>query len=127
MYIVSLTNGNNETEIQNSEIKLTSGKVVKGINSIDTFSFTIFPSNPGFSRLNEFTTLVKVFNTNKNRYEFFGRVLYVNPEMTEDGLIFKTVTCESYFGFLCDSIQTYQDIKNWTVEGLFRHIKSTYI
>ena len=126
MYIVSLTNGNNETEIQNSEIKLTSGKVVKGINSIDTFSFTLFPSNPGFNMLNEFKTLVKVFNTSKNRYEFYGRVLYVNPEMTDTGLIFKNVTCESYFGFLCDSAQPYQDIKNWTVEELYRHIIDTH-
>lgn len=122
MYIVSIINNGIETPIHNAERKLSSGTVVKGINSIDTFSFTILPSNIGFNRLFDFKTLVKVYNTNKDRYEFFGRVLCSNPEMTDKGLIYKTVTCESYFGFLCDSIQAYYDAQNWTVEGLFRHI-----
>lgn len=122
MYIVSIINNGIETPIHNAERKLSSGKVVKGINSIDTFSFTILPSNVGFNRLFDFKTLVKVYNTNKDRYEFFGRVLCSNPEMSDSGAIFKTVTCESFFGFLCDSIQSYYDTQNWTVEGLFRHI-----
>ena len=122
MYIVSIINNGIETPIHNAERKLSSGTVVKGINSIDTFSFTILPSNIGFNRIVEFKTLVKVYNTNKNRYEFFGRVLCSNPEMSDSGLVFKAVTCESYFGFFCDSIQAYFDIQNWTVEGLFRHI-----
>lgn len=122
MYIVSIINNGIETPIHNAERKLLSGAVVKGINSIDTFSFTILPSNIGFNRLFDFKTLVKVYNTNKDRYEFFGRVLCSNPEMSENGAVFKTVTCESYFGFFCDSIQAYFDIQNWTVEGLFRQI-----
>ena len=122
MYIVTITNNGIETPIHNAERKLLSGVVVKGINSIDTFSFTILPSNIGFNRLFDFKTLVKVYNTNKDRYEFFGRVLCSNPEMSENGAIFKTVTCESYFGFFCDSIQSYYAEQNWTVEGLFRHI-----
>ena len=122
MYIVSIINNGIETPIHNAERKLSSGTIVKGINSIDTFSFTILPSNIGFNRLFDFKTLVKVYNTNKDRYEFFGRVLCANPEMTDSGAIFKTVTCESYFGFFYDSVQTYCDVQNWTVEGLFRHI-----
>lgn len=122
MYIVTIINNGIETPIHNAERKLSSGNIVKGINSIDTFSFTILPSNIGFNKLFDFKTLVKVYNTNKDRYEFFGRVLCSNPEMTDKGLIYKKVTCESYFGFLCDSIQTYFDAQNWTVEGLFRHI-----
>lgn len=122
MYIVSINNNGIEIPIHNAEMKLSSGTIVKGINSIDTFSFTILPSNIGFNRLFDFKTLVKVYNTNKDRYEFFGRVLCSNPEMSDSGAIFKTVTCESYFGFLYDSVQTYYDVRNWTVEELFEQI-----
>lgn len=122
MYITTIYNNGIPTEIHGEEQKLSSGNVVKGINTIDAFSFSIFPSNSGFYRLNEFTTLVDVFNTRKNRYEFQGRVLYSSPAMSESGLIAKAVTCESYLGFLCDSQQIYVDPKNWTVIELFTHI-----
>ena len=122
MYIVSIVNNGIEIPIHNAERKLSSGIVVKGINSIDTFSFKILPSNIGFNRLFDFKTLVKVYNTNKDRYEFFGRVLCANPEMSDSGLIYKTVTCESFFGFFYDSVQSYVDVRNWTVRELFQHI-----
>ena len=122
MYIVSIVNNGIETQIHNAERKLSSGTVAKGINQIDTFSFTILPSNIGFNRLFDFKTLVKVYNTNKDRFEFFGRVLCANSEMTDNGLIYKTVTCESFFGFFYDSVQSYFYPKNWTAKGLFQQI-----
>jgi len=122
MFIVTLINDNVETEVHGYKQKLSSGKITKGINSIDSFSFTLRPSNSGFNRLYDFTTRVKVFNTAKNRYEFYGRVLYSSVEMSEDGSIKKDVVCESYFGFLCDSQQLYANTQNWTVSGLLTHI-----
>ena len=122
MYIVKITNGNISTPIHNEKHKLKSGNVVKGINTIDSFSFTLLPDNPGFDLINDFTTLVSVYNTNKKRYDFYGRVLYSNSTMDSNGLITKEVTCESYFGFLCDSQQPYVDTQNWTVSGLLQHI-----
>lgn len=122
MYIVTLSNGGIDTVIHDDSEKLHSGKVVKGINSIDSFTFSMLPSNAGFGFINEFTTLVTVYNTNKNRYEFIGRVLYPETTMNESGLITKDVTCESIFGFLCDSQQEYIDTQNWTVRGLLQHL-----
>ena len=122
MYIVKIINGNITTPIHNEKHKLKSGNVVKGINTIDSFSFTLLPDNPGFDLINDFTTLVSVYNTNKKRYDFYGRVLYSNSTMDSNGLITKEVTCESYFGFLCDSQQPYVDTTNWTVSGLLQHI-----
>lgn len=126
MYIVTITNGNYNTVIHNDREKLYSGNIVKGINSIDSFTFSLLPSNVGFNLINEFTTLVSVYNTNKKRYDFYGRVLYTSTEMSESGLIRKDVTCESYFGFLCDSQQTYVVEQNWTVTGLLNHIIDTH-
>jgi len=126
MYIVKLNNNGIETPIHDEKEKLKSGSVVKGINSIDSFSATLLPSNKGFNNIFDFQTLVSVFNTRKNRYEFQGRVLYSNVGMDSDGLIAKEVTCESYFGFLCDSQQTYVEERNWTVRELWQHIIDTH-
>lgn len=122
MYIVTLINGSLETPIHNEKQKLYSGQIVKSINTIDTFTFCMLPNNPGFSITNEFTTLVTVYNTNKARYEFIGRVLHTETSMEEDGFISKTATCESVLGYLCDSQQTYKEEQNWTVSGLLQHL-----
>lgn len=122
MYIATLYNNGIPTEIHGEDQKLKTGSVVKGINVIDTFSFTVLPSNNGFNRIDEFKTLVEVYNKRRNRFEFQGRVLRSNPAMSENGLISKSVTCESFFGFLCDSKQIYVEEQNWTVEGLWQHI-----
>lgn len=122
MYIVEIKNGDFTTEIHGVKAKLTSGKIVKGINTIDSFTFSMSPGNPGFNLINEFSTLVTAYNTNKDRYDFIGRVLYAETTMDESGMITKTVTCESVLGYLCDSWQTYVDTKNWTVAGLLQHL-----
>lgn len=122
MFVVNLINDKIKSPIHNRKEKLKNGNVVQGINTIDSFSFTILPSNSGFNSIFDFTTLVEVYNQNKRRYEFQGRVLCSNPDMDESGLISKTVTCESFFGFLCDSQQPYVEEKNWTVRGFLTHV-----
>lgn len=122
MYIVTINNNGIKTEMHGYKNKLSSGSVSKGINSIDSFTCTITPANPAFNSLNEFTTLISIFNTNKNRYEFHGRLLYSSPSMNESGMIAKDLTFESYMGFLCDSVQKYVVERNWTVEELLTHI-----
>lgn len=122
MFSVNLINNKVKTPIHSHKEKLKSGTVVQGINTIDSFSFVILPSNKGFNSIFDFTTLVEVYNENKKRYEFQGRVLCSNPEMAENGLILKSVTCESFFGFLCDSQQPYVEEKNWTVREFLTHV-----
>jgi hypothetical protein len=126
VYIVEIENNGVKTTIHGQRQKLKSGKVVKGLNCIDSFSFTMLLANIGFDSIRDFLTLVSVYNTARNRYEFRGRVLYQSVSMSESGLITKEVTCESYFGFLCDSQQKYVDTKNWTVLGLLNHIIDTH-
>jgi phage minor structural protein len=122
MYIVEITNGKKTTTIHGKNVKLSSGKINKGINTIDSFTFSMTPNNPGFASIKEFTTHVTVYNTNRERYEFMGRALYAETTMSESGLITKNVTCESLFGYLCDSWQIYTDTQNWTVAGLLQHL-----
>lgn len=122
MYIVEIQNGETVTTIHGLKTKLKSGEIIRGINSIDSFTLEMYPDNPGFSLINEFTTHVTAYNTNKDRYDFIGRVLYANTTMDETGSIVKTVTCESVFGYLCDSVQTYFDTQNWTVAGMLQQL-----
>jgi len=126
MYIVKLKNDAIETEIHGVKEKLNSGSVVKGINTIDSFSFSMNPFTVGFNAIHDFLTLVSVYNTNKNRYEFQGRVIYSSSSMDESGLISKEAVCESYLGFLCDSQQKYVATQNWTVEGFLEYILSVH-
>lgn len=122
MYIVTIHNDEVETPIHNEKEKLDSGKIVKGINTIDSFTLSMLPNNAGFAKINECTTLVKAYNANRSRYDFIGRVLYAETSMDESGIIAKNVTCESVAGYLCDSVQTYVEEKNWTVSELLNHL-----
>lgn len=126
MYIVNIYNGDKVIPIHDSKQKLLSGKITKGINTIDSLQFSMLPSNAGFEHIFDYTTRVTVYNTFKNRYEFFGRVLYSDDEMDASGLITKEVICESYLGYLCDSQQDYVEERNWHVGELFQHIINTH-
>ena len=126
MYVVTLINDNITTEIQGKSEKLRTGSIVEGINAIDSFSISMLPNNKGFHRIKDFKTLVHVYNTNRNRYEYYGRVLHSTVDMNSKGLITKEVICESYLGFLCDSQQSYVEEQNWTVNGLLEHIVSVH-
>lgn len=122
MYIITLYNGDMETRIHDDHEKLTAGKITKGINTINSFAFSLLPDNPGFYQIREFVTLVTAYNVNKGRFDFVGRVLYAETSMDENGMIEKSVTCESIAGYLCDSAQYYIPEQNWTVSGLLRHL-----
>ena len=122
MYIVNIINGGNKTEIHGEVNKLTAGSIVKGINTIDSFTFTIHQKNEGFNLLNDMNTFVCAKNVNKNRTEFFGRVLYTSLEMDSDGMISKSVTCENILGFLHDSQQVYIAERNWTVNQFLGNV-----
>lgn len=122
MYRVELILNNQKYPIHNDEYKLTSGTIKQGINCIDSFSFTISPKNIGFNKLNEFKTLINVYNEKRGIYEFQGRVLKANPSMSDDGLISKSIVCESLLGYLQDVEQEYVYEQNWTPTELLTHL-----
>ena len=119
MYDVTITNGNiprviHDHRSASNAQKLPSGEIVDAENSISSFSFTIYPNNAGYEHLNASTTLVRVRNTKRNRDDFVGRVLQVNPEMDSDGFMLKTVVCEDRLGFLQDSVQPFAEVKHYS-------------
>lgn len=126
MYVVELTLDNQTYPIHNDKDKLTSGSIKQGINSIDSFSFTILPSNIGFNKLREFKTLISVYNKKRGIYEFKGRILTCNPSMSDNGLISKSVVCENVLGYLQDVEQEYVYEQNWTPIDLLTHLLTYY-
>lgn len=123
MYEVKIINETDEKVINavstNINAPRISGQCKFGINSIDSFSFSIFPDNHGFNSIYNLRTLVEILNTKTNKIIFKGRVLLSTPSMDKDGLLKKTVICESEMGYLMDSIQPYGEYHNMTVKGFF--------
>lgn len=109
MYIVTLKNidtGQTKTVhdlLLNDNTKIIpNGKITKAVNEISSFVFDIYPNNIGFNYIETYKTFVEVYNTKKKKYEFKGRVLIPEITMDSDGMLQKTVTCESKMGFLQD-------------------------
>lgn len=112
MYDVVIRNGDiaqylHRYETVKADEKIPSGTINEEINAISSFSFTVYPNNPCYDRLQPFSTMVEVFNIGRGRYEFKGRVLTVSPRMDSDGTVSKSVVCESRKGYLRDSIQPF--------------------
>ena len=126
MYEVKIINSGEETIINSTGVSeyvpRITGSCKFGINTIDSFTFTIFPNNQGYNLIYPLKTLIEVKNLNNNNVEFEGRVLLQTPKMDSNGVIYKTVVCESYLGYLNDSVQNYETISGVSAKELFMKI-----
>ena len=125
MYLVTIINNDVETvinEISTNTNNRISGTIKQGINTINSFTFTIYPNNEGYNLINPLSTLVKVLNTKTNKYEFIGRVLSPTHSMSSNGLVSKSYDCESELAYLLDTYQSYEEIHNDTVRGYLERL-----
>ena len=125
MYLVTIINNGVETainEVSTSTDNRISGTIKQGINTINSFTFTILPNNIGYNLINPLSTLVKVLNTKTNKYEFIGRVLSPTHSMDSNGLISKSYVCESELGYLLDTYQSYEEIHNISVKSYLERL-----
>lgn len=112
MFIVTITNGAENTVIHSDDTdRISGGKIAKSINAVDSFSFTIYPNNAGYDLLKPLVTAVKVYDESTDKDIFIGRVLKCPDSMDESGLICRKVTCEGRLGWLYDSVQPYVEYK----------------
>lgn len=112
MHTVTIKNGVEKTTIHSDNLDRISGrKIVKAVNAVDSFTFTIYPDNAGYNKLKPLTTSVTVTNDSTGKDIFIGRVLKCPDSMDEQGLICKSVTCEGRLGWLYDSVQPYAEYK----------------
>ena len=125
MYLVTIENNGVETvinEVSTNTNNRVSGTIKQGINTINSFTFTIYPNNEGYNLINPLSTLVKVLNTKTNKYEFIGRVLSPTHSMSSNGLVSKSYICESELAYLLDTYQSYEEIHNATVKGYLERL-----
>lgn len=117
MYAITLTIGGTRTVIHepgSSDVKVDAAKISREVNKFDSLSFDIYPGNPGYELVEPFSTLVTVADTRTGRTVFEGRVIQPVPSMDSDGTVCKSVTCESVMGYLCDSLQDWQEQRHWS-------------
>lgn len=125
MYLVTIINNDVETvinEVSTNTNNRVSGTIKQGINTINSFTFTIYPNNEGYNLISPLSTLVKVLNTKTNKYEFIGRVLSPTHSMSSNGLVSKSYICESELAYLLDTYQSYEEIHNDTVRGYLERL-----
>lgn len=116
MYLITIKNGSGSMVIHEpdtSEIKVDGAQISQEKNCFGSLTFDIYPGNPGYSDILPFATLVTVTNTITNAVEFDGRVINVDPSMDSDGMVCKSVTCEDFMAYLCDSQQSYADTTHY--------------
>lgn len=112
MHTVTITNGTEKTTIHSDNLdRISGGKIVKAVNAVDSFTFTIYPDNAGYNKLKPLTTSVTVTDDSTGKDIFIGRVLKCPDSMDERGLICRKVTCEGRLGWLYDSVQPYIEYK----------------
>lgn len=108
MYKITATYGGVSTVIHgrlDPNARVSGGKLTEQINTIPTFSFTIYPNNPGYDMIESMKTLIEVYDRKTDELLFRGRVYSVSDIMTPDGMTYKTVTCEGELAYLCDTVQ----------------------
>ena len=112
MYMVYLVNGNEQIIIHDlepsSSLKAV-GKIKKAVNAIDSFTFTIYPGNPGYNAVVPLKSKIYVYNDIGDQI-FAGRVLYPTSSMENTGAVKRTFVCEGELGYLCDTVQKYQSV-----------------
>lgn len=116
----------NITQVINGNNQHITGSISQEAGAIWSFSFEIFPNNIGFDLIKSRKTRIKAVNTITGRVEFAGRVLLSDHKMSGSGLISKSVTCESYLGYLYDSIQPYKAEELYTLEDFIDLVLSNH-
>ncbi|MDN6291072.1 MAG: phage tail protein [Tetragenococcus koreensis] len=121
---------NNGIEIQspyNNDLKVESDSLKPSINEIGTFNFTIYPNNPGWGKIQPFTTLIKVEDVPHDFVVFEGRILQPTTDQGDDRVLSESYLCEDEKGFLHDSVQSWEKFTgNRTAEQLFRKAIATH-
>lgn len=117
MFVVEVRNKSETVVIHDDRIPNTQtllgseSKVSASVGAAASFIFTIYPSNPGYSNLYEWTSYIDVINTKRNNYLFRGRIIAIESKATSEGIFYKEVTCESQLAYLNDSIVTWEKIQ----------------
>lgn len=127
MYSVFIRNDpeGEESEIHSpyvNNLKVYDARVVKDVDSINSFLFSIFPNHEYFNELKPFKTFIEVWNVQENKRVFKGRLLDYTDRMDSNGAAYKDMTCEGELAYLHDSVQDYGRWQNMTPREFFTEL-----
>ena len=125
MIVVTATLDGVTQTINGGEQKIT-GDIAQEVGAIWSFTFNIFPNNAGFDLIQSRKTIIRAVNTITGRTEFAGRVLLAENKMEENGIVSKSVTCESFLGYLQDSVQPYAAEELYTLNDFIDLVLSNH-
>lgn len=114
------------TQELNSKKQHITGTISQEVGAIHSFTFDIFPNNAGYNLIKSRKTIIKAVNTITGRIEFEGRVLLAEEKMESSGLVLKSVTCESFLGYLYDSIQPYAEETTYTLNAFLETVLNNH-
>lgn len=103
MFDIFIINGNDTIYIQDRKYRISTGKIHKEVNSIDSFDFAITYENPGWSKIVPFRTWVKVIRKDNGEVVFDGRALKPEHNMESTGAISQSFVCEGRLAVLHDT------------------------
>jgi hypothetical protein len=131
VYKVSVFNNGVETVIRYPSSDPEDPQVNKlpfkeSLSVVDTLSFALYTNNPGYNKVYELTTKVKVIDMRDNSIRFTGRVLSIDDKMDNDGTVYKDVTCEGALSYLNDTKQRGSTITDSTVAGFLNQMLSIH-
>lgn len=113
MYLITITDPDGFSTVIHEPgagpVKVEGGKISREVNKFDSLTFTIYPDSPGWGECEPFATTIVVRDVMRGRDVFDGRVIQRNPGMTSDGTPYREITCESVMGYLCDSLQMWEE------------------
>ncbi|KAF3306038.1 peptidoglycan DD-metalloendopeptidase family protein [Carnobacterium sp. PL17GRE32] len=98
--------------------KLENGKINQEVGLIPTFSFSFYPDNPAFGKVQPYRTLITVFNTKTKKMEFEGRALDYSDSMDVDGIILNDFKAEGELAYLTDSVQAHVEFRGTVQQAL---------
>lgn len=125
MFKVDIINGPNRQTIHSpngGSNKLASAVIKKGLNESQSFTFTATPNNPSWNDIKPLYTVVEVTDMQKRRLIFKGRVLDLTNAMTTDQVLVKNYVAESELGYLRDSYQPFEEVRNMSPADFFKKI-----
>lgn len=127
MYRVTVRDGWDGTEhtihSENlNDTKLLTAKIMRDIDAIDSFQFSISPESSYYNDFKGMTTFVKVTIPKRNQVLFEGRVLPTTDSMATSGEFNKEITCEGLLAFLHDSTQDYYALANNDLKSFLQHM-----
>lgn len=132
MYLITLYDGSDDTEgtvihtPYTSGEKLSSGVIKLVGDGIDSFDFSINPSNPAWNNIRPLRTLIKIVDARSGKEMFDGRILKPTQTMTADGMFHIKYIAESKLAYLHDSTQRHGEYNNMTVRDFLQAILSQH-